>query len=274
MQTQFPQRKPRRCGFTLIELLVVIAIIAILAAILFPVFAKAREKARQTACLSNLKQLGLGVMQYVQDYDETFPYSRYYDSQGNMVPWPVAIYPYVKSAGVFKCPSNPAANSTILNGTPNVALGIPAIPYSYVANGGDNQGTQASGGDHFFGGPRPLINAGYGLTVSDASIDIPAQCIAIGETNSHVGSTPARQDPDYWDNCEDTKTQGHTGLSNFLFCDGHAKALHPTGTVFPLNLWNAHNTTHATDTSPGPGDTTSGEIGDCMQQDQTWVNGH
>jgi len=71
-----------RKGFTLIELLVVIAIIAILAAILFPVFARAREKARQTSCLSNVKELGLGLMMYVQDYDECFPYGRHTDTSG------------------------------------------------------------------------------------------------------------------------------------------------------------------------------------------------
>jgi prepilin-type N-terminal cleavage/methylation domain-containing protein len=95
-----------RKGFTLIELLVVIAIIAILAAILFPVFAKVREKARQTSCLSNEKQLGLGFAQYTQDNDETMPYDTsggYYDEQG----WAGQIYPYVKSAGVFVCPDDP-----------------------------------------------------------------------------------------------------------------------------------------------------------------------
>lgn len=90
-----------RNGFTLIELLVVIAIIAILAAILFPVFAQAREKARQVSCLSNQKQLGLAFMQYVQDYDEVFP-STYYYGEG----WAEIIYPYVKSAGVYVCPDD------------------------------------------------------------------------------------------------------------------------------------------------------------------------
>src|SRR5476651_2537282 len=84
-----------RRGFTLIELLVVIAIIAILAAILFPVFAQAREKARQISCLSNMNQLGLAFMQYLQDYDEHFPGSYYY-GQG----WAEEIYPYVKSVNV------------------------------------------------------------------------------------------------------------------------------------------------------------------------------
>src|SRR6187549_594984 len=91
------RRLPVKFGFTLIELLVVIAIIAILAAILFPVFAQAREKARQTACLSNEKQLVLGVLQYVQDYDEVFP-SRSRDGI-NWIPagWASITYPYVKS---------------------------------------------------------------------------------------------------------------------------------------------------------------------------------
>ena len=96
-----------RKGFTLIELLVVIAIIAILAAILFPVFARAREKARQASCLSNLKQLGLGLMMYVQDYDERYLGSVY--SQSNNAPsgtfWGNAIYPYVKNEQLFLCPT-------------------------------------------------------------------------------------------------------------------------------------------------------------------------
>ena len=118
----------RKRGFTLIELLVVIAIIAILAAILFPVFARAREKARQSACLSNLKQMGLALMQYVQDYDGTYPnaviagchYDAAYPSEdGIMRPWernisgyPVVLMPYVKNRQIFFCPSDGTHAST------------------------------------------------------------------------------------------------------------------------------------------------------------------
>jgi prepilin-type N-terminal cleavage/methylation domain-containing protein len=123
-------------GFTLIELLVVIAIIAILAAILFPVFAQAREKARQTTCLSNNKQIGLGFMMYVQDYDETFPPSRITttknDTSGRSWPWSVTILPYIKNYDVYTCPSNntpadqnatgwfwcPSGALTMVNGVP------------------------------------------------------------------------------------------------------------------------------------------------------------
>ncbi len=95
----------KRRGFTLIELLVVIAIIAILAAILFPVFARAREKARQTSCLSNVKQLSLGVLMYTQDYDERLPYCdcNAYSSGTN---WAISTQPYVKNAQIFVCPSD------------------------------------------------------------------------------------------------------------------------------------------------------------------------
>ena len=111
----------KKAGFTLIELLVVIAIIAILAAILFPVFARAREKARDTSCLSNLKQIGLAIRMYVQDYDEKFPNARiggaipgdYGASIPFMLPaerqlqgWPTLMQPYVKNQQIFWCPSD------------------------------------------------------------------------------------------------------------------------------------------------------------------------
>ncbi len=132
----FSSRK--RSAFTLIELLVVIAIIAILAAILFPVFTQAREKARSASCMSNLKQIGLGVMQYLQDFDDLYPITR--NSTATVSTggatwslWKVNSYPYVKNENVYTCPSG-------INGT----LGSYILPsgqrltfseyYSYGAN--------------------------------------------------------------------------------------------------------------------------------------------
>src|SRR5215208_4405688 len=99
-------RKRHVAGFTLIELLVVIAIIAILAAILFPVFAQAREKARGAACLSNLKQIGVGLMLYTQDHDERLPYQWRYTPDGKTLYWwQDVVRPYVKNEAVYTCPS-------------------------------------------------------------------------------------------------------------------------------------------------------------------------
>ena len=120
----FIKSSQSRHAFTLIELLVVIAIIAILAAILFPVFAKVREKARQTTCLSNLKQIGLAMTQYTQDNDESFPVGVIPGGLGQG--WAGTIYPYVKSTGAFKCPDDSTPQHT--NGN------IVSYPVSYAAN--------------------------------------------------------------------------------------------------------------------------------------------
>ncbi len=106
MLRSFGYGRRGQAGFTLIELLVVIAIIAILAAILFPVFAKAREKARQSSCSSNLKQLALASLQYMQDYDETTHGRRMNAAAATQDWWPVLVQPYIKNNQVYVCPSH------------------------------------------------------------------------------------------------------------------------------------------------------------------------
>src|SRR5690242_16005115 len=109
--------KTRVCGFTLIELLVVIAIIAILAAILFPVFARARENARRASCQSNQKQIALGFKQYIQDYDEKYPQLEVDGTSDGTNGWAVTLQPYLKSVQILQCSSDtksPAASANTI----------------------------------------------------------------------------------------------------------------------------------------------------------------
>jgi prepilin-type N-terminal cleavage/methylation domain-containing protein/prepilin-type processing-associated H-X9-DG protein len=132
----------RKRGFTLIELLVVIAIIAILAAILFPVFAKAREAARQSSCNSNVRQLSTAVLMYVQDYDELFPRANC-DGLSSGQNWNISCQPYIKNTGVFKCPSQtpttgmdvqPGAANPCGGGRPNLPIGFSGHRANYGFN--------------------------------------------------------------------------------------------------------------------------------------------
>jgi prepilin-type N-terminal cleavage/methylation domain-containing protein/prepilin-type processing-associated H-X9-DG protein len=212
-------RKNQRPGFTLIELLVVIAIIAILAAILFPVFAQAREKARSTTCLSNMKQLGTATTMYMQDYDGAYPLAWYQTPQYG---FDVVLFPYIKSYQVFECPSN-KATPRYWEGYPR--MGMQPIPGSYAMNGD----ISARGG-------------GDGRTgLTEASVQNPADTILMTEIWDTRGPTGAKtfhtvqgkkvaDGPEAEiftsnknDVCGRIPFKIHQGGSNYNFCDGHAK---------------------------------------------------
>jgi prepilin-type N-terminal cleavage/methylation domain-containing protein/prepilin-type processing-associated H-X9-DG protein len=214
-------------AFTLIELLVVIAIIAILAAILFPVFAQAREKARQASCLSNEKQIGLGIMQYYQDYDETYPCHQFYlASTGAIYSWQTALDPYMKSRDVFRCPAN-ALNQTNVYGATN------GYPISYVPNSA----------------LMPNYSQNWVATVADVSA--PASTLMVLESRSPwaaisawnvVYDRPASQAAYYAAGAPiPGPTQGaahqHMRMINMIFADGHAKATKFGRSVSPADMW-------------------------------------
>ncbi len=133
-----------RRGFTLIELLVVIAIIAILAAILFPVFARAREKARQSSCLSNVKQLSLCLLMYTQDYDERLP--RYHWGPWN-TSWRFQVVPYVKNEQIHKCPSHTTAGDPPSYGSYGLMHNLSGLSLAAITRSGETALLIENGGD-------------------------------------------------------------------------------------------------------------------------------
>ncbi len=206
----------KRNAFTLIELLVVIAIIAILAAILFPVFAQAREKARSVSCLSNCRQLGMSISMYAQDHDEAYPFGHISDGDvmGDAKSWVDTIQPYSKSPLIHHCPSD----SSPLWDVPS------------------ERRTTSYGLNAYFTPNHPPY---FGVRM--ASVNTPAQCIIVAEltdpvTEDHFmpmmfGNPPKVNDPDgmaeQWDmdraEPKQVAIRRHQGGANYVFAEGHAK---------------------------------------------------
>ncbi len=195
--------KQVRSGFTLIELLVVIAIIAILAAILFPVFARARENARRSSCQSNLKQIALGIKQYTQDYDERFPNiptTAPADSPG----WGYAVQPYLKSEQIFQCPSdsgavlNPAdpATDTLIERAATAGFSDYYINFNLGGSGTDGPG------------------------ISEAAVDYSSNTVMNGEGTSGSANFNQPSNPG-------SGQARHLEGSNYAFVDGHVKWYRP-----------------------------------------------
>lgn len=252
-------------AFTLIELLVVIAIIAILAAILFPVFAQAREKARQTACLSNEKQIGLAALTYAQDYDDTYPQLYYYSKSPSSVHWMDLLYPYIKNSQVFTCPSR---------------VGDPKDPdgwLTYIYTG-DAAAIAAAGGKRNYHYGSYAINGTYstglGSVIGAAMSDVKHPATTVFACESAIPLYPTNNDVDastnfdwgqgnsagYYQNwvvpgnppkvsanSADRVYGPHFGRTNISWCDGHSSnmelralmATHQVGTSskYVAYLW-------------------------------------
>jgi prepilin-type processing-associated H-X9-DG protein len=225
----------------MIELLVVIAIIAILAAIIFPVFAKSREKARQTACESNEKQILTGITMYAQDYDEKMPPSFIKTPDGKIAVWNQIVEPIVKNEPVFQCGSDPSDTPpTYSTPTPNVPTGLPE-PFhtSYIANvsvlgqGGLPLAQIKQPASTVLlcdGGVIANTTAPY---VTEISTIKPSACF-LADLTVQAGGSPAvtSQTNDFA-----APSMRHNDITNVGFVDSHVKAMKPDAWYMPNSPW-------------------------------------
>jgi len=193
------RERPGSKGFTLIELLVVIAIIAILAAILFPVFARARENARKSTCQSNLKQMATAALQYAQDYDETMVRVNIFLGGSTYYGWVWLLQPYVKNTQIFTCPSKPSAKWD------------------------GNNPSQYSGHGYAFYGINNNADGGPSLSARPlAMIPNPADIAMFGDSSSGNYYVMDWDDATSNDNGHVSEAR-HSEGANFAFADGHVK---------------------------------------------------
>jgi len=205
-------------GFTLIELLVVIAIIAILAAILFPVFARAREKARQASCLSNVKELGLAVHMYVQDYDEMYCTAWYVSNDDMGYIWADCLDPYIQNLQILTCPSDPAHGGRRY-GRPN-SRGFDNIDRDHLGYAWNS---------NYYGSTPP--NATSPRKCAVAKVVLPAETINLTDWSGSFESDSSNSISAGFTVQPVLKSvYRHNEQCNVLFCDGHAKSL-PQGGI-------------------------------------------
>jgi prepilin-type N-terminal cleavage/methylation domain-containing protein/prepilin-type processing-associated H-X9-DG protein len=205
LRARKPHKHSQYRGFTLIELLVVIAIIALLAAILFPVFARARENARKSSCSNNLKQIGLGVAQYVQDYDETMPIMPYNSNAGPGLGW--FLNPYTKSPQLWRCPSHTSAGALNTTNYVNPSYGYNSY---FFANGATGFPARA------LADIRSAATVAVSFDQWDGAWFIMDHCGAAGPAD-RIGGNPLSVNARTRD--------GHLNSGNFLYADGHVKAM-------------------------------------------------
>ncbi len=257
-------------GFTLIELLVVIAIIAILASILFPVFAQAREKARGVSCISNQKQLALGLVQYLQDYDETYPRVQYFDvaGTGRQVGIAEMLYPYTKQGvksdsgwvdgknGTYSCPSSPAQFQPNLYGFHLDVFGDGEAPWNPTPNPAVSM-AEIETPTEKIAIMEKGINEGNGSWFNFATwewdwIDYIKNNGQIDESRDGMQmalNTPGKADCDFvanssqnsgfnnWATCSMMPRFRHNKTANVVFLDGHAKAMPRGGIKWYKNIY-------------------------------------